>query len=99
MPREPLLVELDDHLWAAHVGLLGRHQVRLVRALPLHQEHQLAAAVRRTCRETLLYYTLDDKVHKDCKTQKVYSRTECAKVFLGSLGDGGGQAQNGLTRH
>ena len=45
MPGEPLLVELDDGLRALDVGLPRRHQVRLVRPLPLDEEHELAGGV------------------------------------------------------
>merc|ERR1712079_115432 len=48
VPGQPLLVELDHHLGTLHVGLPRRHQVRLVTPLPLDQEHQLSAAVRRS---------------------------------------------------
>lgn len=34
MPRESLLVELDNDLWAARVGLASRDEVRLVCAAP-----------------------------------------------------------------
>ncbi len=45
MPCESLLVELDDRLRTLCVGLPGRDQVRLVAALPLDEEHELAGAV------------------------------------------------------
>jgi hypothetical protein len=43
VPGQPLLVELDDDLRAFDVGLAGGDEVRLVRVLPLHEEHQLPA--------------------------------------------------------
>jgi len=36
---------IPTDLGTLHVGLPGRHQVRLVTPLPLDQEHQLAAGV------------------------------------------------------
>ena len=48
VPREPLLVELDDDLRTLRVGQDGRDEVRFVRAFPLDQEHELAVdGVRR----------------------------------------------------
>ena len=47
VPCESLLVELDDHLGTLDVGGLGEHEVGLVRVLPLHEEHELAARVGR----------------------------------------------------
>lgn len=38
VPRKPLLVEGYDHLWTFNVGLLGRHQVRLITVLPVETE-------------------------------------------------------------
>ena len=45
VPGEALLVELDDGLRALDVGLPRRHQVGLVRPLPLDEEHELAGGV------------------------------------------------------
>ena len=47
VPSEPLLVELDHGLGALDVGLPCGDEVRLVRSLPLDEEHELAAAVCR----------------------------------------------------
>ena len=47
VPGEALLVELDDGLRTLDVRLPGRHQVRLVTAFPLDEEHQLPGGVRR----------------------------------------------------
>ena len=48
VPGEALLVELDDGLGTLDVGLPGGHQVGLVAALPLDQEHELAGRVSGT---------------------------------------------------
>merc|ERR1719400_630094 len=45
VPVEPFLIELDDDLRDLDIGLLGRHQVRLVRALPLDEEEELPGVV------------------------------------------------------
>jgi len=45
VPVQPLLVELDHHLRDLQVGLLGGHQVGLVRALPLDEEVELPRVV------------------------------------------------------
>ena len=46
LEREPLLIELDNGLWALDVGLPGQHPVGLVAAPPLDQELQLPDVVR-----------------------------------------------------
>ena len=48
VPGQPLLVELDDGLRALDVGFPGWHEVRLVAALPLDQEHKLTRGIRGT---------------------------------------------------
>ena len=48
MPGQPLLVKFDDRLCALGVGLSCGHQVRLVRPLPLDQEHQFPGRVGRS---------------------------------------------------
>merc|ERR1719400_1589936 len=45
VPVEPFLIELDDDLRDLDIGLLGGHQVRLVRALPLDEEEELPGVV------------------------------------------------------
>ncbi len=47
MPGEALLVELDDDLGTLDVGNTGGNEVRLLRPLPLHEEHELPARVSR----------------------------------------------------
>lgn len=54
VPHETLLVEANDHLRALDVGDARRHQIGLVRILPLHQEHELALRVCRA--QNLLWY-------------------------------------------
>ena len=48
MPGQPLLVELDHSLGTLDIGLLGRHEVGLVGALPLDQEHEVAGRIGGT---------------------------------------------------
>merc|ERR1719362_731530 len=48
VPVQPLLVELDHNLGDLGVGLLGRHEVRLITSLPLDQEEKLPRVVCRS---------------------------------------------------
>ena len=46
VPTEPLFIKPNHGLRALGIGISSRHQVRLVRPLPLDEEHQLARRVR-----------------------------------------------------
>ena len=45
IPVESVLIELYHDLRNLHIGLLGSHQVRLLRPLPLDQEEEFSRLV------------------------------------------------------
>jgi len=76
VPREPLLVELDDNLRTLDIGKLSRYQIGLVIVLPLHEEHELAARVRRA----------NDLLGQEVAVESTWARI----VLVDSRGSGGG---------